>query len=331
MKPYGFSLLEIIIALFISSILSIMLFSILNQTSTLLNRVEGIAATDIPVITCYDRIERDITGAFIPSIGNPDAADKAFTKQLKEAEEQEEKKQEEQKDKKIPQTKTPIKQVSLQDIQVKKVFVYEEKNNNLALCTFITCNPAIGYNEAKPRIARVIYTLERDHNNKTYVLKRKESEKLGLKAAEQEGREYTLLRNISSLRFELLAPQTTEKKEQSAQEEQNKAETKPKAAPLITYKTWPIESEESDKESKKVGKDLPQFVKVFLNYNDPINNREKKYEFMFPIFYFRAPSKSLLNTPLIHLKREEQKKQLAEQEQQEAKDKNTKNIQAPGT
>ncbi len=321
--PRGFSLLELVITLFISSLLSLLLFNVLNQSTVLLRRIESITATDIPVITCYDRLERDITGAFIPSIGDPDTGDKAFAKQLKEAEEQEEKQQEEQKKqeaKKITQPKTPVKQVSLQDIQVKKVFVYEEKNNNLSLFTFITCNPAIGYHQVKPRMARVLYTLTYERDSKTYTLKRTESEKLGLKSAESDGRQYTLLRNIVSLRFEFLAPKTEEKKEQFSQETQNKSENQQTAPPLVTYTSWPIKisSEGTDKENKKIGQDLPQFVKILLTFREPVDQGEKKYEFLFPIFYFRAPSKSLLNTPLIHLKREDQKKQLAEQATKES-------------
>ena len=59
-----------------------------------------------------------------------------------------------------------------------------------------------------------------------------------------------------------------------------------------------------------------------LTYHNPLSQTEetseKKYEFIFPILCFRAPSQSLLNIQLLHQQREEQKKKLSEQEEKEA-------------
>jgi prepilin-type N-terminal cleavage/methylation domain-containing protein len=308
MKQPGVSLIELLIAMFIGSMLSVVLFSILNQASKSLVLVERIATTDLHIMTFYDRFERDVTGAFIPAIGDPDLADKAFAQLLKQAQSQE-------------QGAAPGAQAepkgaktgSLQDIQVKKVFVYEEKENNLALFSFITDNPVAGYHQSKPRIARVTYTLKPERGAKTYTLWRKESLKLGMKK-DEHAREYKLLNHIESLRLELLAPAPVEEK---AAPQKSDVDEKTKAAPLKIYKSWPIN--ESDKDSKKTSKDLPQFVKVYVRYVDALEHRATDYEFLFPISCFRAPSQSILNVPLIHQQREEQKKQLAEQQTQQEK------------
>lgn len=321
----GMSLIELAIALFIGSFLSILLFNVFNQANTTLVAVESLASADINVVTFYDRFERDITGAFIPAIGDPDLADKAFAQQLKKAQEQEQAaatQQAAQPQKGLSAPKSKTKNASLQDIQVKKVFVYEEKNNNLALFSFVTDNPAVGYQQAKPRIVRVVYTLKREPKENLYALWRKESLKLGIKKDEQ-AREYCLLHNIKSLRLELLAPPESEEKktQQPASEEPDK---KTKVPPLSVYKLWPAKNEDAtknvDKAGQKVSKDLPQFVKVYLHYSDVRDKQVKIYEFVFPISCFRAPSQTILNVQLIHQQREDQKKQQAEQQTQQDKD-----------
>ncbi len=322
MMQRGFSLIELVIALLISSILAVVLFGILNQTSSSLVSIESIVSSDITIASFYDRLERDVTGAFVPPIGDPDLADKAFTQQLKQAEEQEQKQQEQQQDQKnknVIAQKKLVKSASLQDIQIKKAFVYEEKNKNLAQFSFITCNPLAVYREAKPCIVRVVYTLRPESGAKTYTLERQESLKLGLKAA-LKARAYPLLRYIESLRLEFLAPQPVDEKEKPvAVELDQQKEKKKSAAPLITFKQWPIKEEMVDKDDKKIRPDLPQFVKVYLRYANPVDKQIKNYEFLFPIRCFRAPSPSLLNTALIHQQREEQKKQLAQQQTQQDK------------
>ena len=341
MTQRGMSLIELAIALFIGSLLSILLFNVLNQANTALVAVESLAAADINVVTFYDRFERDITGVFIPAIGDPDLADKAFAQQLKQAQEQEQVSP-------APQAKGALapsasalsasapknkaKSSSLKDIQVKRVFVYEEKENNLALFSFVTDNPAVGYHQEKPRIVRVVYTLKHEPKATTYALWRKESLKLGIKKDEQ-AREYCLLRNIQSLRLELLAPAAEEKaaSQQAASQQaapqqaavQEEPDKKTSAAPLIVYKVWPAKNEDTnkdvDKAGQKIGKDLPQFVKVYLRYSDARDKQAKIYEFVFPISCYRAPSQTILNVQLIHQQREEQKKQQAEQQTQQDK------------
>ena len=325
MTQRGMSLIELAIALFIGSLLSILLFNVLNQANSALVAVESLASADINVVTFYDRFERDIMGAFIPAIGDPDLADKAFAQQLKQAQEQEQAASAAQ-SKGAPAQKKQAKNSSLKDIQVKKVFVYEEKSGNLTLFSFVTDNPATGYQQAKPRIVRVVYTLKHEPKVATYALWRKESLKLGLKKDEQ-AREYCLLRNIKSLRLELLAPAAEEKvaSQQAPQKAavQEEPDKKTSAAPLIVYKVWPAKNEDENKEvdkaGQKIGKDLPQFVKVYLHYSDARDKQVKIYEFVFPISCYRAPSQTILNVQLIHLQREEQKKQQAEQQTQQDK------------
>ena len=337
----GFSLIELMVALTISSGVALMLFQVYNQSLRILGRVDGIVSTDIRVMTFYDRFEKDVTGAFIPLIGDLDLAKKMLekhegdvrTQQLKQQEQEGEGGESKEKSAQKPQK---VKPVTLADIQVKRSFVCSQKDGKLAELSFITNNPLEVYAESpsvKPRIARVSYSIEQDKEKKgLFKLVRRESKKLKLAEIKKE-RPYALLNNIKSLKVELLATEPVkepeeeektekdkdpkdvkkeaDKKEGDPKKEEKKEEEKPK--PLKTYTEWPASDEKEvqskDDKKKPSPRDLPQFVKVFLTYEDPIEEREKAYEFMIPVFSFAAPSKEVLSVPLLvqeRLKKEEE-------------------------
>ncbi len=330
----GFSLIELMVVLTISSGIALMLFQVYNQSMRILGRVDGIVSTDIRVFTFYDRFEKDVTGAFIPLIGDLELAKKMLekhegdvrTQQLKQQEKSAEGSDKEKKSEK-PQK---VKPVTLADIQVKRSFVCSQKDGKLSQLSFITNNPMEVYSEGssvvKPRIARVSYSVEPEKDKKGFFkLVRRESQKFKLDAIKKE-RPYTLLNNIKSLKLELLATESekepekkdaekgdkvlkdtkkegsSDKKEKTPGKEEKQEEEKIK--PLKTYTEWPAPDEKEDVKSKDDKKkspprDLPQFIKVYLTYEDQIEGREKSYEFMIPIFSFSAPSKELLSFPLL--------------------------------
>ena len=164
----GFSLIELMVVLTISSGIALMLFQVYNQSMRILGRVDGIVSTDIRVFTFYDRFEKDVTGAFIPLIGDLELAKKMLekhegdvrTQQLKQQEKSAEGSDKEKKSEK-PQK---VKPVTLADIQVKRSFVCSQKDGKLSQLSFITNNPMEVYSEGssvvKPRIARVSYSVE---------------------------------------------------------------------------------------------------------------------------------------------------------------------------
>jgi prepilin-type N-terminal cleavage/methylation domain-containing protein len=321
----GFSLIEFIIAMAIASGLALLLFNSLNQSTQTLKMVESIATVDINVVSFYDRFERDISGAFIPVIGDPDLADRTFMQRLEKQQKDALAKQNAQAQgaggqAKAPQVNIkPEKPVSLRDIQLKKPFVYEEEGQNLKTFSFITCNPFAVYGPAKPRMARVSYTLKHDPIDKdNYALWRRQSDKLAFES-DKESREYVIMRHIKSLRLELLAPpQKDENKKDEEQDPKQQQQEK-----LAVYKMWPAHKEEKKQEESKPGDkpalvekidDLPRAVKFYLDYEDPIEQQVKKYEFMFAIVCYKAPSPAVLNVSLIHEQRVDQQKKQAEKQ-----------------
>jgi len=331
----GFSLIELVIALAISSGIAVTLFQIYNQTTRLLTHVDSMVSADLNVVTFYNRFEKDVTGAFVPVIGDLDLARKVLekhegvlrTQSVAPVAGQGEKGKQPQPEK--------VKPVTLGDIQVKKLFVYESTKNNLSLFSFITCNPLEVYKQLKPRIARVSYSLQKDDKGRFNLLRR-ESDKLGLKYA-KAGRPYILLRNIRSLKLVFLATEPEKKKAEKTEEDNKKVQPGQKAAPieeknkeeekkpkpLKEYDSWPIKEE--DKEPMR---DLPEFVKISLVYYDSFEDRDQKYEFMMPVFNYKGPSEDILKAPLMVQERikkdEDETTQKVEKKKTEQKEKQKK-------
>jgi len=90
----GFTLIELVIAIAISSLIGVLLFNVFDQSSRLLTRVDSIVAADINIVTFYDRFEKDVMGAFIPIIGDLNRAKKVLEQHEGEMRAHEVKKQE---------------------------------------------------------------------------------------------------------------------------------------------------------------------------------------------------------------------------------------------
>ncbi|HBR70698.1 TPA: hypothetical protein DIC20_01285 [Candidatus Dependentiae bacterium] len=347
----GFTLIELIVALAITAGISILLFQVYNQSMRLLTRVDSVVSTGMKINSFYDRLEKDFSGAFIPLIGDLELAKRVLEKheglvRTQQVRQQEQGKDGAQKTAKVQSQK--VKPVTLGDIQVKRSFVCKQKNERLSQVSFITCNPLEVYKQIKPRIARVTYSLESDPLQKgQYKLIRKESKKLNLGAIKEE-RGFVLLNHIKSFRLELLAtepPEEKEEKKATQKKEEKSADKKTsevkkeqkeeikeeKPRPLKSYTEWPPEEKEKS-EKKKLPRDLPEFVKVFLTYADPFVSIDKKYEFVIPIFNYRAPTKEVLDVPLLvqeRLKKEEEESGPVKTQKKETKVEGQKGQPAP--
>lgn len=284
MKNAGFSLLELLIAMIISSMIALLLFQVFNQSTKILSVTDGTSSTYINVLTCYQRLQADLTGAFIPPMGDPELA----PEQIKEE---------------LPK-KTP-------DLSVKNVFFYQSENQNLKFFTFITHNPMQSYKLVNPCIVRVIYTLKPDPLNKTeFLLTRAQTLKLSIKPErikdDSSLRSYILLRHIKKLVCEFKAIDVKKLKEQA---EQQKTQKQPKTLPrppMITYTQWPPEETKNDK--KDTPKPFPAHIKIMLVYHDPYQDRDTNFVFITGSAGQQQPEKDAAQkVPRINLDREQQK------------------------
>ena len=175
----GFALIEIILAISISSIIGIALFSGLFQIYNSEEQVAETVSVGRRVAIITERMQKDLTGMFWPKLTQDDSKKK--TEQ--ENGEQEEKQQ------------PTIKKILFSENQQ-----IAENIESLKELTFITANPLQVYGEAKPRATRVIYTLEEEQDLKnSYALFRKGSINLDYKEARDDAQSYSLATGLRYL------------------------------------------------------------------------------------------------------------------------------------
>lgn len=166
----GFALIEIMVSIAISSILSLSLFALLSQVQKSQLFVEQTIATNRTLVTVYERFSTDLTGMFWPQFLLEDH-------------------------------KTKSEQVKIDKI----IFSKNARTNDvehLKFFSFITSNPLQVYNESKPRVARVIYSVEIDSENKnSFILYRQESQNLDYNHALKDAPKYQLASGIRDLKF----------------------------------------------------------------------------------------------------------------------------------
>lgn len=232
MNRSGFTLIELLIATAIASILSISLFYSYGQTNKTVAYITDYVDTYNKVILIDRRFTQDIAGVFVPVQAVKKQkleSEKKPEEKKSDAAKQPEKKQEEKQ--KVPLLKDP--------------FVSKNENKNLKMFSFITNNPARAYwssksGEAKPNIARVVYTLEVDKSapkeKPRFTLYRQEGSDLQLApyiAHESQIEKYVIAENISYCTLSFLA---TDEKENSSE--------------VKEFNDWQIGKDEKDLRSK---------------------------------------------------------------------------------
>lgn len=168
MRP-GFTLLEVLIAIAVGSMLGVLLFTMVTQVTNNARIVSGVMDVHTRMIIAMRQLERDISGAMIPtqeSAPATTASDKDATSQASK--------------------------------KVSKVFYNSMKNDQLEFFTFITNNPLqrVWENAAGvpvPRCVRVVYRLKPDTSikkgEKQYILTRQELSDLNADLVLKDGSE----------------------------------------------------------------------------------------------------------------------------------------------
>lgn len=273
----GFILIEVLLAAVIASLIGVALFTSLYQITRLATVVDNYADVWTKASIAHRQLEKDLLGVFIPI-----AADKIPEKKKEEAPGNKEKKEQEAPTSK----KEPIKLVT-------HVFYGVNKETMLDTLTFITNNPMQVYwgakaGKAKPRIARVVYRLIQDKNEKnSYTLMRQEGYDLyfdAYKENNKDARQYAMIDGIKQM---IVSYGVIEKEEQ---EDKNEAtqEKKPQKIKYKIVKEWKKEdksdqTKDDGKEKKKKDIQLPAFVLIKLNLWDQQKKRDTYFEFKIPL------------------------------------------------
>lgn len=275
----GFTLLELIVFLAVASALSVLLFRGFFQANRILQNAGAMIDIDQRILLLQDRLERDITGAFVPMY------------QPTKGEQKEE----------IARQQKP----GTQEVQkpLPKLFLSTNQGENLKELTFITNNPLSVYGIEKPLIARVRYQLKPDAQHKgTFELVRQESAKLAYAdiASDKGAREYVVADNIKAFSLQYRA-EAEKKKNQKKNAQEEKAQESESS--YTTSKTWDSDKQVQEKQKSKKPF-IPQFVELKITLADATGKHFTTYQNLFPVYaadlnfnekkqQYRGPEKSM--------------------------------------
>lgn len=272
MKSPGFSMLEIIIVMAVSTIIMTCLFEIYNQTSRNMQRVQRFVFQDSQIITLQSRFEKDVAG--LTSIWFKQA-------ELENLQAQQEKK--------------PVSK----EFKKRSFYFYSvNKGEQLDLLTFLTTNPLQSYEKITDRFVRVVYALQPDpaHEN-LFRLMRKEispaTELIDEKSL-QPGKFYELITGIKSLElsYHLVDRVVLNKQFRAEKAKEGEQEKQEELAPIVRLvKQWqPAESAEKSVE-KKInpgdqadkedtledlgGAPVPKFIEMKITFGQTLQQKEQ--------------------------------------------------------
>lgn len=195
----GFSLLELVIGIMISTILITSALTIYNQIGKGAGIIQKITTNDTKIMILHDRIGKDLAG-----ISHRWFSEKIYEdlKKTKEAKKPAKKEGDAQK---AEPKNTELKKEN-KKIKSTNFFLSAENENGLNFLTFITTNTMQMYGETKACFVRIVYKVVPEINNpKAFRLMRKQEEKATQDINKEkitEGAFYELAGNISKLEVE---------------------------------------------------------------------------------------------------------------------------------
>lgn len=317
----GFTLLEVLIATAIASILTVTMFFSYGQLNDSVRKVSDVADIYDAAVLIDQALFKDILGAFIPVQAiPPKKAAKKMVRQAhhagdvkahhaggagdaksKDTEKKDEKKKptedKEQKEGEESQGGTQTKVPLLKD-----PFISNNKGENVSMFTFITANPMRVYwnektGEPKPSCVRVVYTLQEkkdtSKNRPLYELYRQEGTALELGAytkAESEFERYLIADRVISCKLTFVV--TAEKKEEEKEDKGERAPGDKKPEPSAQKKEKKPELETKEFKDWVVGKDekdfraqvkLPTEVCMEIKMSNAADTRDRTFVFRVPV------------------------------------------------
>lgn len=266
----GFSILELVIGLMISTMLITISFSIYYQIARSTQFIQRITTADTHAIILKDRLQKDILGIMPLWFTKKDYEESAKIKTPTQQKEPEQEEQHESKENKQETSKNK-----------ENNFFYSSNHtthNTLDCFSFITTNPLrmYGSSEHKPCV-RVVYQLQKDTTHESHFrLLRKEIDDLEFNSetVHSAGTFYEIASNIKtfSIEFGFIDPIKT-----SNQTE--KKETAPLQDKSIEF-TW-INEWDAKKESTIKKPILPKIIKIKIVFIEEKGTHEQEYNFCF--------------------------------------------------
>lgn len=292
---HGFTLIEVLIATAIASLLTVSLFFSFNQINDSVRKASDTIDMLDAALLVDQLLLKDVSGAFIPVQAIPPKETKKKPDAGKKPD-----------DKTDKDKKAPDKGDAATDEQKSKVPLLKDPfmSKNAAeqmmnIFTFITANPMRVYwgektGEPKPACVRVVYSLQekkdRVKKEPRYQLYRQEGTKLDLALytkTESEFERYLIADNIVSckLKFIVADEEQEEEKEENAgakkqpAKDAEKKDTKPKIE-IKEFNEWLTDKGKKDVRTRLM---LPNTVIMTLRLSNPAETRERAFSFRVPV------------------------------------------------
>ncbi len=219
----GFTLIELIIAIALSTIVSLILYNLLSQSSKTAQNIETLTDLDRKNYVLYRQLYTDLSCAFLPTQLYELEMTTTGTQQAKVAPEQEKK------------------------FTIEQPFFAQDSKDNIGEISFITTNALQNYPDITPNVVRVVYRLLPDKESPPYFkLFRQQSNDLSTKVLkDNDGSQFRMYEIADGIRF-FKAKYFDLKKDRDANKET-----------LIEKSAW--NSDEMEKEKKNL---IPEYVEL---------------------------------------------------------------------
>lgn len=289
-KP-GFSLIELLVASLIASILGTLLFTAFYQINRFVPVIDNRTTIIEKAALLNAQLEKDFAGIIVPNEfydRQPKTKEKAPVEtDAKKADTQ--KKEADQKNKKQEETEEKDQKKKK---PLEKIFYSVNKGGMLDQLSFLTTSSLQVYwgpkaGSAKPRIVRVLYKLKENpttkDGKKSYSLTRKESPKLEFDEIEK-ALEYVLVDNIKSLTMDYTAVLIEPEKKPATNRGQ-----KPAQKPEIEIKQlseWKEKTQKEETEKDQNQKQMPlvpQVISLDLSIWDKTKKRGTSFVFTYKV------------------------------------------------
>jgi len=255
----GFTLIEVVIAIMLASLISLSLFRLLNQTRRAVTRITNVIDVDMPLIGFASQLEKDVTGMFAPQ-----SSIEAFAKKDKEKTREEEKK-------KVPFYADKEKEPEpLPSKPIEHVFELDAKKGTF-FWSFITTGgiqvlDSEGNITPVPFVRRVAYLLEKDPQRPDlyrmmYRFSGTDLELASFKSAKFKP-SYELMGSIKQLSIELTVKEVVQKEPQEEPKKDQKKPEKPVEKPLIPLRSIALKEWKPDEIWDKYKTLIPAYVKL---------------------------------------------------------------------
>lgn len=277
----GFTLIELIIALFLGSLISVSAYQMLSRIQKSARDITGTIENDLPIPTFYNQVERDLLGIVIPPVYKK--KESQTKTEISEIIGTLEKALEKRRGKSVVEKKTEFEKIDMKDLFV------SESGDNKFFMSFITTGgikliPSGGKDKIEPLIKRISYSLESDPTRENqFRIVYQQSENLDLSAVQSQDtvNKYEIISNIKSVKPTYWVYENPSKKEN--EKEDAKSSDKPKLVKLDSWDPKEIE--------KKYNTQVPAFIDLELelfDYNEPEIAYKLNFEYNIPVYFAQS-------------------------------------------